>query len=232
MKKTNSPLFAVDLFPEHIKLLLMRVLERICIVGRMAAVTSAVVLAKRSSVAVATTMVTLKPPTISCTGPLPSSTLPVPPSPSPPSSSPTLTPSSKRRRRTRDARVASEVSDDATGTLRHQGQATVTTDLERQASSVDNDNACNPSVGNPTTVPNGEGDEISGDFWLEAKTTGEGPEAHLLSAVMPMVALASGDCLHLMASARCWAEALRVKTRRTSDDPCRKRVSFVHFVGI
>ena len=47
----------------------------------------------------------------------------------------------------------------------------------------------------------------------------------VLAVVLPVVALASGDCLQVMAAARRWTEGLRAKARRAGDDPCRKRVS-------
>lgn len=82
---------AVHLFPENIKLLLMRVLERVYLVGKAVALTASTVLAKPPP----PTVVSMTPP------PLPTLLKSRPPSPSPPPPSPL--PQSKRHRQRRSA---------------------------------------------------------------------------------------------------------------------------------
>lgn len=119
-----QPLMSVDLFPEQVKLLLMRVLERVYLVGRAAALTASAVLAKPSSATLATST------TMMMTGTsVPSSSPSSPPSPS--STSPPPLPLTTRRRQQphhqrRAVEIAEKPGDEAGGRPTKRGKAGTT----------------------------------------------------------------------------------------------------------
>lgn len=247
-----SPLAALDIFPETIKLLLMRVLERVCLVGKVATVCATSALGKPSSTAIATVVPVQAPLTLP---PLKSPLSPPCPSPQP----------SKRHRQPYAAVAkAGKPGDQAGGApakARTKRGETCTADRGGGDGSWTAEEKVLVAV--PTTPPapgsrllsshskssssasasqgkgmksGGRAAEVGATEAACSKLCTGGPEIEtpklpkgvvnpLLAPVLPAVVLASGDCLQLMLAARVWAEALRFKTRTSGDDPCRKRVS-------
>lgn len=224
-------LAALDVFPDTVKLLLMRVLERMYLVGKGATVTASAVLAKPSSTAVATVAgarsVSPSPPK-----------LPPMPSPCPSSSLP-----SKRRRRQREvATNASRPGDQAGGApvkapaKRNKAIVLASGGRSSRSQSKSQQSSTTPRSGKGTLQ--GGGDLEADVAWgarskqrasrpgVAVANEDEEPVNSLLAPVLPAVALASGHCLRLMLEARMWAEALRSTSRRAGDDPCKKRVRF------
>lgn len=236
-----SPLAALGVFPDTVKLLLMRVLERVCLVGKGVLASASATLAKPSSTATATVVAVRAAP-------------PTPPPLSPPPSSPLP----KRRRQQHAAAVENGKPGDQAGgapcSTPSKCGATNSTQRSggsRTAKDRDSGSGRRPpqsrSVSSSSSrqgkgTPQGDGragsdaaptahSEVS-RFGQESGMT-KAPEGALdavLAPVLPAVALASGDCLRLMLAARAWAEALRLKSRRggDGDDPCRKRVRFLY----
>lgn len=97
------PFAAIDVFPEHMKLLLMRVLERVYLVGKAAAMTAVAALAKPSSAFIATVVAS---PRTSSLSPSP---------PPPPPLAPPSPPLAKRHRQQRAAEAAGKPGDRAGG---------------------------------------------------------------------------------------------------------------------
>lgn len=245
--KTAPPPAAIDLFPEHAKLLLMRVLERVFLVGRTAAVTASAALSKP-----------LPPAMMACL-PAPKTPCPSEPLSGPLRSSPTPPPSNRSRqqqqRATKNAGrpgdqaggepccvkrgiTASSDGDDGvvgSGPRKSSASAATTpsqTKSRASTSKVDGEKV-RGSASKRGVAPGGGGACTpecsrvvveSGGSPGEWSTVGS-EEGDLLTSVLPAVVVASGDFLHLIAASRAWAEAQRAKTRRAADDPCRKRVS-------
>lgn len=205
-----SPLAALDVFPDTVKLLLMRVLERLYLIGRGFTLTASSVLAKPSSTAVATVGKAHAAPSPSAPLPLPSSGLSLPPS--------------KRTRQQRTTANAGKPGDQAGG-----APAKAPTD-ERETSTTERrrgGDGCSAAVRAIPTL-NGVSELSPSGSATQMPKMPEGPVNPLLAPLLPAAALASGDGLHLMLATRIWAEALRSRTQSGGDDPCRKRVS--HFV--
>ncbi len=252
----SSPLASLDFFPDTVKLLLMRVLERVYLVGRGVTLTAAAVLAKSSSTAVAT-VAAVRSASPAMAAPPPSPPPPTPPCPSPP-------PSKRRRQQTAPAANVGRPGDQAGGVpAKAPPRRSETSAAKRSGATAGGTaavRATSPAAAGwrsrssrsrtalasaSASASRGEGEQ-QGDRGAgtdaAARTaadrsknppppgpeigTPEGPVNPLLPPVLPAVALASGDCLQLMLAARVWAEALRAKARRGGDDPCRKRVSF------
>ncbi|CAM9274925.1 unnamed protein product [Laminaria digitata] len=262
------PPAAVDVFPEHMKLLLMRVLERVYLVGRAAAMAAAAALAKPSSTFIAT--IVASPQTLSLS--------PSPPSPPPPPLAPPPPPRlSKRHQQQRAAEAAGKPGDRAGGVPTKPAKGCKTASAGRRerggcgAKAVGEERVSaaataaastgsrplqskpasrssrSPPASNLPRKSASEG-QLRGGGCLDGgavdastvrfiRTAGSGsavPEGSqrrvaVLSVVLPVVALASGDCLQVMAATRRWTEGLRAKARRAGDDPCRKRASTVLF---
>ncbi|CAM9253665.1 unnamed protein product [Scytosiphon promiscuus] len=229
-----SPLAKLDVFPDTVKLLLMRVLERVYLVGKGATVTASAILAKPSTTAVATVA------GVSSASPLTPTLPPTPAScPSPP------VPSKRRRPQREAAANASRPGDQAGGApIKPPAKgrtATATAGGSRSRRSQSKPQPSTSSCQRKGTPGGGGG--VTTDIALNAhseqgtsrsgvvvaKEAEEEPSNPLLAAVLPAVALASGDCLRLMLEAKMWAEALRSNTRRARDDPCRKRASTMLF---
>lgn len=255
-------LAAVDVFPEHMKLLLMRILERVYLVGRAAAMAAAASLAKPSSTFIATVVASPQTPSLS---------LSPPPPPPPPPVAPPPPPLSKRHRQQRATEAAGKPGDRAGGVPtkpvkrgttapagrnerggrstksagggRVSAAATVAVSAGSRTLQSKLASRSSPPSNFPCKIKSEEqlreGDCVDGGA-VDAcvvrfiRTTGSGSalpagsqeRVAVLSVVLPVVALASGDCLQVMAAARRWTEGLRAKARRAGDDPCRKRVSF------
>lgn len=241
-----SPLAALDVFPDTVKLLLMRVLERLYLVGRGLTLTASSVLAKPSSMAIAT---------VAKAQAAPSPT--VPPPPPLPSSGPSPRPS-KRRRQQRTQANAGKPGDQAGGAparaaTKHRetsaaerrrgdgGSAAVSaipsangsashhlrsksassSSARRRKGSLQGD------LGNGADASSGISELSKSGSAVQTPKIRVGPVNPLLAPLLSVAALASGDGLHLMLAARIWAEALRSRTQSGGDDPCRKRVSCV-----
>lgn len=244
-----SRLAALDIFPETIKLLLMRVLERVCFVGKVATVGASAALAKPSSTAIATVVLVHA-----------SSSLP-------PSSCPSSPPSKRRCQQNVAVANAGKPGDEAGGApvkaptkVRTQEGETSTADRgggggswaaeeklmfavrttplttrSRLRSSQAQSASSASAFQGKGTKQGSRGAETDTAVTARSELSTGGPNIDmptvpgivnpLLAPVLPAVALASGDCLQLMLAARVWAEALRSKTRTGGDDPCRKRVS-------
>lgn len=254
--KTTPPPAAIDLFPEHAKLLLMRVLERVFLVGRTAAVTASAALSKP-----------LPPATVACL-PAPKTTCPSEPLSGPLRSSPIPPPSKRCRQQQQRATenagrpgdqaggepccvkrgitVSSDGDDGGVGSGPRKSSASAATTPSRSSqksrvstSKIDGEEI-RGSGSKRGVAPGGSGSctpECSrvvvecGGSPGEWSTVGS-EEGDLLTSVLPAVVVASGDFLHLIASSRAWAEAQRAKTRRAADDPCRKRVSGGNFGAV
>lgn len=264
------PPAAVDVFPEHMKLLLMRVLERVYLVGRAAAMAAAAALAKPSSTFIAAIVAS---PQTSSLSPSPSPPPPPPLAPPPP---PRL---SKRHRQQRAAEAAGKPGDRAGGVPTKPAKGGKTASAGRRERSgcgakavgeervsaaatavastgsrpLQSKSASRSSRSPPASnLPRKSASEgqLRGGGCLDGgavdasavrfiRTAGSGsavPEGSqrrvaVLSVVLPVVALASGDCLQVMAAARRWTEGLRARARRAGDDPCRKRVSYETWEG-
>eukprot|EP00903_Cladosiphon_okamuranus_P013494 g12569.t1 len=246
------PLAALGIFPDTVKLLLMRVLERLYLVGRGLTVTASSALAKPSSVAIATigkAQAASSPPTAGASPPPP-----LPPSgPSPPPS--------KRRRRQFVTANAGKPGDQAGGAPAkaptEEGEESaagrrcgdvcfaagraIPAAADRPASRLRSKSVSSSSARQGKGPLQGDlnnGADASSSGVSEPSTSGsatrvpkipQGPVNPLLTPLLPAAALASGDGLHLMLAARIWAEALRSRTPRGSDDPCRKRASTMLF---
>ncbi|CAM9888917.1 unnamed protein product [Ectocarpus sp. 4 AP-2014] len=235
-----SPLAALGVFPDTIKLLLMRVLERVFLVGKGALASASATLVKPSSMATAAVVAVRAAP-------------PAPPQLSPPPSSPLP----KRRRQQHAATVENGKPGDQAGgaPCRTPAKCGGTNYTERSGGSRaakdgDSGSGRRPPQSRSVSSSSGrqgkgasQGNERAGSdaapaahselsrFGQESGMT-KAPEGALdavLAPVLPAVALASGDCLRLMLAARTWAEALRLKSRRGGDDPCRKRASTMLF---
>lgn len=262
------PLAAVDVFPEHMKLLLMRVLERVYLVGRAAAMAAAASLAKPSSTFIATIVTS---PQTSSLSPSP------PPPPPPPVAPPPPPPLSKRHRQQRATEAAGKPGDRAggvptkpvkcgttapAGRNKRGGRSTKSAGGGRVSAAATiavgaGSRSSQSKLASRSSPPSNflckikseeqprEGDCVDGGA-VDAcavrfiRTAGSGSalpagsqeRVAVLSVVLPVVALASGDCLQVMAVARRWTEGLRAKARRAGDDPCRKRVSFETREGV
>lgn len=237
-----SPLAALDIFPDTVKLLLMRVLERLYLVGRGVTLTASSVLAKPSSTATATVGKAQA-----------ASSPPLPPPPPPLPSSKPSPPPSKRRRQQLATADAGKPGDQA-------GGAPAKAPAKRRETSTNKRSgggggsaavpAITPVLGTASRSTRSKSASsfsarqckgaLQGGLDKKAKRFSEpsssGPEIYyepktpesavnpLLAPLLPAAALASGDGLHLMLAARIWAEALRSRTQRGGDDPCRKRV--------
>ena len=230
-----SPLAALDMFPDTVKLLLMRVLERLYLVGRGLTLAASSVLAKPSSTAVATV------------GKAQVASSPSVPPPPPPSSGPSPPPS-KRRRQQRATANAGKPGDQAGGAparastnesetstterRRGDGAAAAVRAIPTAPGSARSSRSKSASSSSARQCEGSQQDHLdsgadaSGSAIQRPKIP-EGPVNPLLAPLLPAAALASGDGLHLMLAARIWAEALRSRTQRGGDDPCRKRVSYV-----
>lgn len=239
-KKKRRPV-PVDFFPEHMKLLLMRVLERVYLVGRGCAVTAASALAK-SPRSACVEMAKAKEATSS------PSTLHspyLPPPPPPPSSS-------KRRRQSRAIENAGKPGDQAGGGPAKRGG---------KASGDGSGGGCGGHLStgresaiylNNSSTPTDDGfhsplsergrghDERGGDITNARETRSKVTVAStnkvhdardsaqlLLATILPTLAMASGDSLQLMVVSRAWAEARRNR-KRAGEDTCRKRVNSAH----
>ncbi|CAM9282774.1 unnamed protein product [Ectocarpus fasciculatus] len=234
-----SPLAALGVFPDTVKLLLMRVLERVFLVGKGVLASASVTLAKPSSTAIATVVAVRAAPS--------------PPPLSPPPSSPLP----KRRRQQHAAAVEKGKPGDQAGgapcrTPAKWGGTNSTARGAGLRATKDGDSGSGrrPPQSRSVSSRSGrqgkgaaQGDGRAGSdaapashsevsrFGQESWMT-KAPEGALdavLAPVLPAVALASGDCLRLILAARTWAEALRLKSRRGGDDPCRKRASTMLF---
>ncbi|CBN77360.1 expressed unknown protein [Ectocarpus siliculosus] len=222
------------------RLLLMRVLERVFLVGKGALASASATLAKPSSTATATVVAVRAAP-------------PAPPPLSPPPSSPLP----KRRRQQHAATVENGKPGDQAGgaPCRTPAKCGGTNSTERSGGSraaKDGDSgsgrrppqsrsvsSSSGRQGKGASQGNGRaGSDAAAAAHSELSRLGQesgmtkAPEGALdavLAPVLPAVALASGDCLRLMLAARTWAEALRLKSRRGGDDPCRKRASTMLF---
>lgn len=234
-KKKRRPA-PVDLFPEHMKLLLMRVLERVYLVGRACAVTAASALAKSPRSACVET--TKMEETISSPSPLPSPHLPPPPPP--PSSS-------KRRRQPRAVENAGKPGDQAGGgPAKRGGKASgdgsgggcggyVSTVRESATYLNNSSTATDDGFHSPLSERSRGNEDRVGDITNTRETRSKvtvastnevhdgRDSAQLLATILPALAMASGDSLKLMVVARAWAEARRNR-KRAGEDPCRKRV--------
>lgn len=244
-------LAALDMFPDTVKLLLMRVLERLYLVGRGVTLTASAVLAKPSSTAIASAgkakAASSSPPPPLLPPPLPSS------GPSPPPSkrcrqqratanagkpggqaggAPAKVPAKRRETSATERGGRGACSAAAPAIPPALGSASRSTRSKSTSSSSarqckravqdDLDNRADASA-------NGfSGLSTSGPEVRSPKTP-ESPVNPLLAPLLPAAALASGDGLHLMLAAKIWAEALRSRTQRGGDDPCRKRVSWLSY---
>eukprot|EP00752_Nemacystus_decipiens_P007038 g6313.t1 len=244
-----SPLAALDVFPDTVKLLLMRVLERLYLVGRGFTLAASSILAKPSSAAVATAGKTQAAS---------SPSLPAPPPPPPLTSSGPSPPPSKRRRHQRATGNAGKPGDQAGGAPANERE-TWTTERRRGDGGPTAVRAVPPATGSAWLSlrsrsassssahqcrgsPQGDVDDHGADASstsvsglstsgsvIKTSKVPEGPANPMLAPLLPAAALASGDGLHLMLAARIWAEALRSRNQRDGDDPCRKRASTMLF---
>ncbi|CAM9718887.1 unnamed protein product, partial [Hapterophycus canaliculatus] len=221
------PLAALDVFPDTVKLLLMRVLERAYLVGKGATMTASVVLAKPSSTAVASVEGVRSTSLSSPSSPTPSLC------PSPP------LPSRRRRPQREVAANASRPGDQAggapvkapskrnkaaatavgSGSRRSQSKSQSSTSLRQRKGTLQGGRDLDADVAWAAE----RGKQCASSPGVGVAKEAEEAVSSLLAPVLPAVALASGDCLRLMLEARTWAEALRLSTRRAGDDLCRKR---------
>lgn len=242
-----SPLAALDVFPDTTKLLLMRVLERLYLVSRGLTLTASSALAKTSSVIIATVgkaqaaspAQTPAPPPLSSSSPSPlpskrrrqqraaaNAGKPGDQAGGAPAKTPTkeCEASAAERRRGDGGPVAVRAilaanrpsphflrSRSVSSSSARQVKGSLQGDLDNGADASSSGASELSTPGSATRVP----------------VIPHGPVNPLLAPLLPAAALASGDGLHLMLAARIWAEALRSRTPRGGDDPCRKRVSRV-----
>ena len=262
-KKKPLPPTAIDVFPEHIKLLLMRVLDRVYLVGRTAAMAAAAALAKPSSTYIAT--IVAPPQTLS---------LPPPPPPPPPPPTSPPPPLSTQYGQQRAVETAGKPGDRAGGVPAKPGKCGNTVsarcgERNRRGAKVAIEGhvsaTATASVGaashSPRLTSSSRSSRSLSPLCLPLKNESKGQDGPrggvcidggpagpsvvrfirmagpgsavpggsqgrvaVLSVVLPVVALASGDSLEIMAAARRWTEGLRAKARRSGHDPCRKRV--------
>lgn len=247
-KKKRRPV-PVDLFPEHMKLLLMRVLERVYLVGRSCAMTAASALAKSARSACVETafartatgaVVAVKAQAAMSSPSTPHSPhlQASPPPPPPPSSS-------KRRRQSRAVENAGKPGDQAGGGYVYdkcdKQNAHISTGRESatylNSSSTPTDDGFRSPLSERGRGHEDRGGDITNARETRSKVmvapTNEFHDARdsaqlLLATILPALAMSSGDSLQLMAVARAWAEARRNR-KRAGEDPCRKRVKSAEY---